>query len=153
MGSSFFRSPHWSPLFLAKYSGPGGGQLNHQGSQISAPPPQIPGSSRIRYFLFLEPWKRVEGGGWGSVTHKSLKRWQYQSLLVNRITLLTKGSGKYEVTSENNARVLPLMILSLFLYSFGPFCTGNKNLVDRKIIICQSFCSNFPNSSFSSKCF
>jgi hypothetical protein len=31
------------------------------------------------------------------------------------------------------------MVLSLSLYSFGPFCTGNKNLVDKKIIICQSF--------------
>lgn len=36
-----------------------------------------------------------------------------------------------------------LMILALFLYSFCLFCTGNKNLVDRNIIICQSFAAIF----------
>ena len=36
-----------------------------------------------------------------------------------------------------------LMILALLVYSFCPFCTGNKNLVDRKIIICQSFAAIF----------
>lgn len=41
-------------------------------------------------------------------------------------------------------QVFTLMGPSLCLYSFGPFCTGNKNLVDKKIIICQSLAAIFP---------
>lgn len=143
----------WSALCLTKKSGPVGGQ----------------GNERTRYSNFRRtpaspqtisdptgPAGHSSGSEGGSGEKGAPEKAENRD---GAAPFPETESGFYQRRWKTGTRVrkqyqvLALMILPLSLDSFGPCCPGNKNLVDRKTIICQSFGSNFPNSSSSSKCF